>query len=148
MNIIQLKSIPANVDRLVKVSEMEGYIFVRRFIEEWANGSNQFNKAGEILFGAEDGKSLVGICGINIDPYIEKDGVGRLRHLYVDPVTRGNSVGRMLVSRCIDFASESYHTLRLRTPDTKSHTFYGHMGFQKIVDPTATHELVFVDRYA
>lgn len=145
ITIIQLKSIPTDVGQLVSVSEKEGYGFVRRLVDEWLSGTNRFNQAGEVLFGATISESLVGVCGVNCDPYICGESVGRLRHLYVDPDYRCSGVGRMLVSQCVENASKKFHKIRLRTPDTKPNEFYNHLGFNEIDNPSATHEILFID---
>ena len=51
--------------------------------EEWRTGTNRFDRPDEALFGAWAKGQLVGVCGLNIDPYRGDDRVGRVRHLYV-----------------------------------------------------------------
>ena len=39
-----------DITRLVQESEEEGYRFVTRLVNEFEDGSNTFNKTGEVLF--------------------------------------------------------------------------------------------------
>ena len=46
-----------------------GYPFVGRAEVEWLNGANRFDGAGEGFFVACRGDTIVGMCGLNRDPY-------------------------------------------------------------------------------
>ena len=61
---------------LLAESEASGYRFVRRLVNEWERGVNRFTRPGEALFAAESGGQVVGVCGLNIDPYLEDPRVG------------------------------------------------------------------------
>jgi len=144
ISIVQLTTLSTDdVSRLVALSEEENFRFVRRLAEEWASGQNRFDKPGEILLGAYLAKSLIGVCGVNQDPYVNQAGVGRLRHLYVDPVLRLNGVGSALVLGCLRNVVGSFHKIRLRTPDGKAHALYKLLGFNEINLSTASHEYCF-----
>src|SRR5262249_51280807 len=71
----------SSVSELVVESERFGLRLVRRLTEEWASGVNRFDRPGEILFGAFIDGRLVGVCGLNVDPYAGNERVGRVRHL-------------------------------------------------------------------
>ena len=68
---------------LIDDSEREGLRFVRRLADEWASGANRFDRPGEMLFVAWGEGQVVGVAGLNVDPYTDGSGVGRVRHLYV-----------------------------------------------------------------
>ena len=70
-------------DRLKDESRLEGYWMLVRLADGWASGRNKFLKRGEALFGAWHGAELAGVCGLNIDPYVEGRDQGRVRHLFV-----------------------------------------------------------------
>ena len=74
---------PEGVGPLVSESEQAGLGFVRRLAEEWASGRNRFDRPGEALFAATLDGRMIGVCGLNIDPYAPGPKVGRVRHLYV-----------------------------------------------------------------
>jgi hypothetical protein len=61
---------------LVAESERQGFRFVRRLVEEWTRGVNRFDRPGEVLFAARSGDDVVGVCGLNVDPYAD-DPPGR-----------------------------------------------------------------------
>src|SRR5689334_25434208 len=82
---------------LVAEGEREGWRFVRRLADEWAAGTNRFDRPGEALFAAWSGDALVGVCGLNADPYVADQLVGRVRRLYVLRAFRGRGVGKRLV---------------------------------------------------
>src|SRR4029077_6614438 len=68
---------------LVAESERDGWQFVRRLADEWTSGANRFDKPDEALFIASVDSVIVGVCGLNADPYASDESVGRVRHLYV-----------------------------------------------------------------
>lgn len=86
---------------LVLESEKEGFRFVRRLYDEHVSGTNRFDGDREVLFIARHSNQIVGICGLNQDPYSQFNNVGRVRRLYVHPDFRKHGVGRRLVSNVI-----------------------------------------------
>ena len=111
-------------------SEEAGSRIVRRLIEEWARGVNRFDRPGEALLGASVGGRVVGVCGLNLDPYAAAAGVGRLRHLYVLSAFRRLGVGRSLVAAIIVAARGHFDTLRLRTANPAAARLYEALGFR------------------
>ncbi|WP_193726822.1 GNAT family N-acetyltransferase [Paenibacillus guangzhouensis] len=83
-----------NLNLLLEESISEGYKFVQKLIDDYTVGSNKFNRSGETLFVAIIDEEVVGIGGLNIDPYLDLNDVGRLRHLYVLPRYRSSGVGK------------------------------------------------------
>jgi GNAT superfamily N-acetyltransferase len=82
---------------LLAESEQAGWRFLRRLTDEWAVGLNRFNGPGEAVFAAWTNGQLVGICGLNVDPYAGDSRVGRVRHLYIRAECRRRGLGRQLV---------------------------------------------------
>ena len=134
-----------NVDEvhpLVLESEMEGFRFLRRFYDEYACGTNRFDRDGETVFVAHQSSRIVGISGLNRDPYSRSGSVGRIRRVYVHPDFRRCGVGRCLVSNVILEARRFYTTLTLRTDNPAADQFYRAMGFSTDhVPDNATHWL-------
>jgi GNAT superfamily N-acetyltransferase len=125
---------------LVAESEQAGLRFVRRLADEWAVGINEFDEPGEAVFGAWVGGRLVGVCGLNIDPWTPDSGVGRVRHLYVLAEFRRRGVGRRLVDAVITAARGRFRLLRLRTDGEEAAAFYERLGFRRVVGaPACTH---------
>lgn len=125
--IVDLAS--ASLTTLVTESERSGLRFVRRLTAEWASGINRFDRSGEALFAARVGGHVVGVCGLNADPYIAEERVGRVRHLFVMEAHRRHGIGRRLVAEVIAAARGSFDRLRLRTTNPEAARLYEALGF-------------------
>lgn len=123
-------------DDLVAESEQAGYRFVRRLAEEWTSGANRFDRPGEALFAALIDGRVIGICGLNVDPYTATEGVGRVRHLYVLSAYRRLGVGRQLVSRVVEAANGRFDKLRLSTQNPAAAQLYERLGFDRRIGAT------------
>ncbi|RFB11421.1 GNAT family N-acetyltransferase [Bacillus sp. HNG] len=121
-----------DVDSLVKQSKEESYRFVERLINDYKNGSNTFDHYGEGLFGMfnEEGV-LVAIGGLNKDPFLNEQYIGRLRRFYVSKECRRSGIGSLLVKRIIDEAKRYYKILVLHTDTEQADKFYCAIGFTK-----------------
>jgi GNAT superfamily N-acetyltransferase len=127
---------------LVTLSLREEIGALQRMREDWSSGVNRFDRPGEILFEARVGPRLVGICGLNRDPYAQSPEIGRARHLYVVQEFRRCGIGRRLISEIVDYASRSFARVRLRTLRADADRFYVALGFRRVVgEPEVTHEL-------
>ena len=143
MTIKRITELPEDFADLLDESLNQDFNFLKKMNEEWILGKNRFNKKGESIFAAFDGKKLIGIGGLNIDPYLNNEQVGRVRHLYVFKASRKSGIGRLLMKEIIKNAKLNYSKLRLRTDTHEAAKFYESIGFQRVVDRTASHELVF-----
>jgi GNAT superfamily N-acetyltransferase len=144
MAVLRLWDLPAGIDLLVSESQREGLEFVERLAREWRSRENCFDQPGEALFGSVSNTvpgALDAIGGINRDPYLEEPRVGRLRHVYVRPHLRNQSIGSVLVRAILEAAHGSFDRVRLRTASSQSDSFYERLGFLRVSDPTATHIL-------
>ena len=132
VRIERLYELPAErVSPMIEESERAGLGFVRRLAEEWASGRNRFDRAGEVMLGALMGSRLIGVCGLNIDPYAGGPDVGRVRHLYVLASHRRQGVARQLVGAVIEAARGPFVTLRLRTTNEAAARLYESLGFRR-----------------
>ena len=134
MNVIvgRLQDLPFDsMARLVAESEQTGWMFLRRLLDEWAAGTNRFDKPGEAIFAAWATGKLIGVCGLNVDPYIGDGRIGRVRHLYVLSDFRRLGVGRRLVEAVVAAARGQFVSLRLRTESAEAAEFYEELGFQR-----------------
>lgn len=128
--ILQLSDlVPASLDELLVESERLGYRLVRRLIDDWASGENRFQQSGEAFFAAFHGDRVVGVCGLNVDPYVADVRVGRVRHLYVLEAYRRRGIGRQLIARVVQAANNYFVRLRLRTESPAAAQFYEALGF-------------------
>jgi GNAT superfamily N-acetyltransferase len=141
--VLRLTELPDDrLAELVADSERQGYRFVRRLVDEWASGANRFDRPGEALFGALCGGRVVGVCGLNVDPYAGSSEFGRVRHLYVLAAHRRIGVGRCLVQEVLRAARGVFARLRLRTADARAAWFYERLGFRAVLtEADSTHIL-------
>ncbi len=120
---------------LIAESERHGLRFVRRLAEDWTSGANRFDRPGEALFVARSsGQIVVGVCGLNIDPYTATPSVGRVRHLYVLLAHRHRGIGERLVTAIVTAARGRFARLRLRTQNPEAARLYERLGFRPSVD--------------
>jgi ribosomal protein S18 acetylase RimI-like enzyme len=127
---------------LAEESRAEGLQFVGRLIKEWNDGTNRFHQPGERFFVARKNVRVIGICGLNVDPYLADESVGRVRRLYVLAAHRGEGVGRRLVESVIHHAKEHFATLRVRTENAAAGRLYERLGFERTTGvPDCTHSL-------
>ena len=129
--IVELEQLlPGSLTELVAESEMAGFRFLRRLVDEWASGSNRFDRAGEALFAAILGPRVIGVCGLNVESYAGVPGVGRVRRLYVLSTFRQQGIGRRLVHAVLAAARGRFQVLRLRTESESAGRFYEALGFR------------------
>lgn len=139
IEITRLNSLPAGLEALRIESGREGFGFLDRLVADWTAGTNAFSRFGEGLLGAFADRQLVGVGGLNADPYVPGTGVGRIRHVYVLGVWRHQGVGRALIDRLVREAEGQFSELRLRAASADAAAFYVRCGFSPVDDPTATH---------
>lgn len=141
-DIRRVYGLPPDMGRLVALSEAEDFAMVARMVQRWSDGSNRFDKPGEALVEARSGGFLVGIGGINVDPYLDDPNVGRIRHLYVDPAFRGQSIARGIVERLVALSDGRFDRVRVRAGPPGAGAFYDAIGFEACDEPAATHQSV------
>jgi GNAT superfamily N-acetyltransferase len=131
-----------NLSELRNAASDEGFGFLDRLAGDWLSGVNRFAASGELLLGAFNGRRLVGIGGLNREPYEPDPRVARLRHLYVAQDIRRQGVGTILVDGLLGHAQGLFREVRLRTDHPEAAAFYEALGFQRLAISTATHSIV------
>ena len=133
---------PSEADDLVASGLREDFHALLRLRDGWRDGSNRFSAPGEALFAALQGSTLVGVGGLNRDPFTTSEDVGRLRHLYVAPAYRRCGVATALVTTILEHAKAHFRTVRLRTDRPDAHALYLALGFHPIPHiPDSTHTI-------
>ena len=135
----RLTALPAGIETLDAEAERAGFRMIGRLRTEWADGSNRFDGVGEAFFAAHCDGVLIGVGGLNRDPYASEPRMGRVRHLYVLETSRRLGVGRGLVERVTRHAAPNFSTLRLWTD--RASDFYERLGFEPADGAQATHVL-------
>lgn len=138
LDIQLITTLPARTPELEKEATAEGFRFLTRLIEEWRTGTNRFDAQGECLMAAYLGDRLVGIGGLTRDPFTQQN-IGRLRRVYIAREARGQNIGRALVNRLVEHATQHFHIVRLSTDTSDAAAFYLRCGFQPLDDDHATH---------
>lgn len=113
-------------------SQKEGYRFLLRLEEEWANGKNRFSKKGEGLFKITFKEELIGIGGITQDPYVLDDNFGRIRRFYIKPNWRRKGIGQLLLEYILKDKSLQFKEISLRTDTDVASRFYEKNGFVRL----------------
>jgi ribosomal protein S18 acetylase RimI-like enzyme len=127
------------IRRIAALASAEGFAFLDRFVSELESEAVALNSAGEFFLGFIAGGEIVALGGVTPDPYLNDPTTGRLRHVYVRSDHRRSSVGRQLVRELERRAVYVYSTLRLRTDTDAAAQFYQAMGYDPVIDATATH---------
>ena len=129
------------IDELQAEARAEGYDFLDRLLDDWQSGENRFDGPGEIFVGAFDKDVLVGVGGLNRDPFLDDPTVGRIRRVYIRAGWRNQGLGRALVTALVEHARQNFRSVRLRAENPPAGRLYERMGFLPIDDPSATHSL-------
>jgi GNAT superfamily N-acetyltransferase len=129
VTIARIRTLPDDMENLVEPAHQEGYRFMRRLIDEFESGSNTFTHPGEALFEVRIVGKLVGIAGLNIDPYAADGAVGRVRRMYVHPDHRCHGIGTALIEAIEKHARDTFDLLQLRTDSDAASRFYASVGF-------------------
>ena len=118
------------IGEILTESESFGYHYLTKMIDQWKTGQNRFSKSKEQLILYKDGERVVGIGGINEEPYIKESSYGRLRDVYVLKEYRRKRVASQIVEHLIEFGRKHYKAITLRVPDNaEASPFYESMGF-------------------
>jgi GNAT superfamily N-acetyltransferase len=128
---------------LLYESKREGHELVQKTIDDWNNNANKFDGNGEKLWGLLSDTELVGIGGLNRDPYTTEPNIGRVRHLYIRESYRRKGLATLMMKAIVDRAQQHFAMLRLFTGSPVAAEFYETLGFQKIQGYKVTHALIF-----
>ncbi|MGA3682474.1 GNAT family N-acetyltransferase [Pseudomonas graminis] len=138
IDIQLITHLPPQIRVLEKEAVEEDFRFLTRLITEWDSGINRFNAPGECLIAAYRNQQLIGIGGLSVDPYAEKN-MARLRRVYVSASSRRHHVGQTLVKALVAHAAQRFQIVCLFTDTAVGDAFYLKCGFMRTDDEHATH---------
>ncbi|MCL4249079.1 MAG: GNAT family N-acetyltransferase [Anaerolineae bacterium] len=125
---------------LLTESRAQGFNFIQRLWDDYADGSNRFDQPGARLLAAYEDERMIAIGGIQPDPYLAQGDAGRIRHVYVLDAYRRQGVGRALLAALIDHARGRFTLVTLRTFSAQAAAFYVALGFEATdTIPNVTH---------
>jgi ribosomal protein S18 acetylase RimI-like enzyme len=130
--IQKIQELPLNyLVEMITESKNSGFRAISRMVDEWICGTNRFDGLGEALFIAQENNYIIGICGLNRDPYANSSKTGRVRRLYVMHDYRQRKIGSALVKEVIAEAyyGAKYEWLHVRTDNSVAAQFYCSLGF-------------------
>ena len=129
--IRRVRELPPDIEALVLPSLAEDFRAIVRLRDDWLAGENRFDDDGAALYEARSDR-LVGIGGLNVDPYAGDPEVGRVRHLYVLPEARRRGVASAIVTHVVERARGCFGELRLRTYREDAAALYAFCGFRAV----------------
>ncbi len=132
MDIIRVTDLSEEIRELAKIASVGGYRNIETLVNEFDSGVNRFSKPGEALFGAYEPTSILGIGGINIDPYYGQATVARVRRLFVKPDARRRGVATALMLQIEEIGRKYFSKLRLFTNSETASRFYINLGYRTV----------------
>ena len=132
MRIERISEISDSVLDLAAVARNEGYKNIDTLTREYRSGLNRFRDAGEGLFGVVEDGRLLGIGGLNVDPYENSWEVGRVRRLYVHPASRRDGVASLLMREIEALATQNFSRVQLFTTSSTARRFHTSLGYRVV----------------
>ncbi|MGW6191818.1 GNAT family N-acetyltransferase [Bacillus cereus] len=146
MENIQIKRIEDllkyEINHLVKGSKEEGFNFLIKLINEYESKRNTFSKTGECLYGIFQEETLIGIGGLNQDPFTKDNKIGRLRRFYIAKDYRRIGLGKLLLKQLLRHAKKYFHIVVLHTDTKRGDEFYSANGFVKSENYKGSNHLI------
>ena len=129
MEVKRIFEVGCDLEALAAIAESEGHRSIRVLVKEFVSGENRFQQPGEALFGADVEGELIGVCGLNMDPYETDKRAGRVRRLFVHPAWRRRGAGSELLRHVEAKAVSNFRFLQLFTASQKAAAFYEARGY-------------------
>jgi GNAT superfamily N-acetyltransferase len=108
----------------------------------WESRLSEDTAPGEIVFGASDGSSLIGVAGLTFETREKIRHKATLFGMYVLPAFRSQGLGRKLVATALDYARRRKGIrvvqLTVTQGNCSAEALYAHCGFTPFgVEPLA-----------
>ncbi len=133
ITISRVNVLPDDLAELAEHARSEGFRFLDRLTADFYSATNTLSAPGEAFFEVRDEGKLVGVGGLNRDPYVGAGTVGRVRRVYVEPAHRGEGIGIALMDAIEAAARLSFRELHLFTDTVDAANFYSKLGYREIL---------------
>ncbi len=133
----QTVGLPDQLDQLLLEAEAEGFNMVSVLQDEWRNGTNRFERPGEILALATVGGEVAGIGGATQD-FMDSSWL-RMRRFYVRPAYRRQGIGREIALFVLEHAKAFDRQIVLYAASPEAEAFWPTIGFTPIDRENTTH---------
>ncbi|MCZ6643720.1 MAG: GNAT family N-acetyltransferase [Gammaproteobacteria bacterium] len=144
MKLSLITGVSKGIRNLAAIAEADGHRNINTLISEFEAGVNCFDKPGEALFGAYNGTTIVGIGGVNIDPFENLAVVARVRRVFVAPAVRRRGVASVLMDEIERIARGHFSKVQLYTTSATASHFYIARGYSPVYGrPRVSHEKLF-----
>jgi GNAT superfamily N-acetyltransferase len=139
MPVERIFTLPDRFEILRAEAAVEGFRHIETMWFEWQDGTNRFNRPGEMLAAATVDGELAGIGGITED-FVDRAGL-RMRRFYVRPGFRRRGLARELASFVLAQARPLGRPIGLHTETAEGAAFWEAMGFVRVEREKTTHIL-------
>lgn len=131
--------LPDNFDQFLNEAGAEGFDNMSVLRDEWNDGSNRFERPGEILALATIDGELAGIGGVTQD-FVDKDWL-RMRRFYVRRPFRRLGVGRKIALFVLSYVRPFERQIALYAGGPEAEAFWPTLGFVPADRQHTTHVL-------
>lgn len=137
VSIRRAVALPNDIDSMAGAADREDLGLVARLAADYRADKNRFDGPGEGLWAARRDGVLIGVCGLNQDPFAEPaELAGRVRRLYVRPECRRQGVAAALLDAVEEQARSHFAILAAFTTDERAQAFYRGRGYETITGVT------------
>ncbi|SUB55816.1 Predicted acetyltransferase [Brucella anthropi] len=137
LEVMRIVELPDHFDQLLVDAAAEGFDTMSVLQEQWRNGSNRFERPGEILALATIDDEIAGIGGITQD-FVDSSWL-RMRRFYVRPAYRRRGVGREIAHYVLKHADTFNRQIALYADGPDAEAFWPTLGFRPIERENTTH---------
>ncbi|MCV0396354.1 MAG: GNAT family N-acetyltransferase [Rhizobiaceae bacterium] len=133
----RIVELPDHFDQLLGEAAAEGFDAMSVLQDEWHDGSNRFERPGEILALATIQDEIAGIGGITPD-FVDSSWL-RMRRFYVRPAYRRRGVGRQIALYVLEHVKPFNRQIALYADGPEAEAFWPKLGFCLTERENTTH---------
>ncbi|TAU45467.1 N-acetyltransferase (plasmid) [Rhizobium leguminosarum] len=133
----RIVELPDHFCQFLVEAAAEGFDTMSVLQDEWRDGSNRFERPGEILALATIRDEIAGIGGITQD-FVDPSWL-RMRRFYVRPTYRRRGVGRRIALYVLEHAEPFERQIALYADGPEAEAFWPTLRFDPIERENTTH---------